>query len=178
MVDTPRFVLELLNDNHDRTAFSCGSERLDRYFRQQAGQEQRRGVATIYVALDTTHENAVVGFYTLSATAVKASTLPPDAIRKLPRYPMLPAVLLGRLARDERWRSQRIGSLLMVDAFDRIMAISAQLGAVFMVVKAKDDAARDFYERFAFQLFPNADDTLYLPLATIREMQRRFENRT
>ncbi len=66
----------------------------------------------------------------------------------------------------------------MIDAFDRVMAISAQIGAVFMVVKAKDEAARDFYERFAFRLFPNSDDTLYLPLTTIREMQMRFENRT
>lgn len=176
MVNTPRFVIELLNDGHDRTTFSCGSAALDRYFRQQAGQEQRRGVATVYVAVDTTRENTIVGFYTLSATAVATTTLPSDITKRLPRYPVLPAVLLGRLARDERWHGQKIGPRLMSDAFDRIMAISAQIGAVFMVVEAKDDAAREFYERFAFRLFPNSEDKLYLPLATIRELQKRFEN--
>lgn len=178
MVDEPQFILELLSDEHDRTTFSCGNAALDRYFRQHAGQEQRRGVATVYVALDTTRGNAVAGFYTLSATAVATTTLPPDITRRLPRYDTLPAVLLGRLARDERWRDQKIGFRLIIDAFDRIMAVSAQIGAVFTVVEAKDDAAREFYERFAFKLFPDSENKLYLPLTTIREMQKRFENPT
>lgn len=150
---------------------------MDRYFLQQAGQEHRRGVAAVYVALDTTRENAIVGFYTLSATAVAISTLPSDLTRKLPRYPVLPAVLIGRLARDERWHGQRVGFRLMADAFDRVMVVSTQIGALFTVVDAKDDTARRFYERFGFQRFPDSDNTLYLPLTTIREMQKRFPRR-
>ena len=177
MVDAPRFITEALRDEHDRAAFSSGSAALDRYFRQQAGQGHRWGITAVYVALDTTGENTIIGFYTLSATAVATATLPSDLTRKLPRYPALPAVLIGRLARDERWRGQRVGFRLMVDAFDRVIAASTQIGALFTVVEAKDDAARRFYERCGFQLFPNSDNTLYLSLATIREMQKRFPNR-
>lgn len=168
-----RFIVEPLNDTHERASFSSGSVAPDRYFRQQAGQEQRRGVATVFVLREMREGGAIVGFYTLSATAVAAATLPPDLLKKLPRYPVLPAILIGRLARHERWRGQGVGEDLLSSALRRSVAISTELGALFVVVDAKDVAARRFYESFGFRPFLDglsSDGTarLFLPLASVR----------
>lgn len=178
MVSQRRFIIEPLDERHDRTTFSSGSLALDRYFIQQAGQEQRRGVAVIYVARDSTQDGAIAGFYSLSATSVLATSLPRDIAKKLPRYPNLPAVLLGRLARDERWRGQQVGPRLVVDAFDRVVVIASQIGALFMIVDAKDETAQRFYERFGFQRFPDVPSSLFLSIAVIRAMQERFNDRS
>lgn len=165
----PRFAVERLDEAHDRTAFTCGSAALDRYFRQQAGQEHRRGVTSVFVMRDGQRDGAIAGFYTLSATAIATATLPPDVSKKLPRYPALPAILLGRLARDERWRGQGIGEGLLSSALRRSIAISEQLGAIFVVVDAKDSAARIFYEGFKFQSFIDAENKLFISLENVRK---------
>ena len=164
-----RYRIKPLGQQHRRTTFTSGSEELDRYFKHQASQDQRRRIAAVFVAIDTQAADQVAGFYTLSATAVQAATLPEEIVRRLPRYPTLPAILLGRLARDRRWRGQGVGELLLADALRRSLRISDQLGALFVVVDAKDDAARAFYERFLFRAFPDQPHQLFLPLATLRQ---------
>jgi ribosomal protein S18 acetylase RimI-like enzyme len=168
MVSEQRFIVERLDETHDRASFTSGSAALDRYFRQQAGQEQRRGVTSVFVMRDRQQDNAIAGFYTLSATAIVTTTLPPEVSKKLPRYPTLPAILLGRLARDERWRGQGIGEGLLSSAFRRSIAIGEQLGAIFVVVEAKDTAARIFYEGFRFQSFLDEKNKLFLVLENVR----------
>ena len=167
-----RYVIEPLGQQHHRAAFASGSEDLDRYFRQQAGQDHRRRIAAVFVAVDRQSGNEVAGFYTLSAAAVQATALPADVARKLPRYPTLPAILLGRLARDQRWRGQGVGELLLADALQRSLQISDQLGALFVVVDAKDTDAQAFYERFGFRSFPDQPRRLFLPLASLRPIPR------
>ncbi len=100
---------------------------------------------------------------------MQATALPADVAGRLPRYPTLPAILLGRLARDRRWRGQGVGELLLADALQRSLGISEQLGALFVIVDAKDDAARAFYERFGFRPFPDRPRGLFLPLTTLRQ---------
>lgn len=90
-------VIALDTTRHERSRFACGVEALDRYLRVQAGQDARRRVAAPYVLLEPPSP-AVIGFYTLSNTAVRAADLPATLVKKLPRYPVLPATLLGRLA--------------------------------------------------------------------------------
>ena len=80
------YTIEPLGNQHDRVAFSCGVEPLDRYFKQQAGQEARRHVANCFVGIDR-NENTIGGYYTLSATAVIFDELPDEFKKKLPRYP-------------------------------------------------------------------------------------------
>lgn len=167
----PRYTIEPLGRQHRRAAFACGSADLDRYFRQQAGQDQRRRIAAVFVAVDAQAGNEVAGFYTLSATAVRAAELPADVAARLPRYPLLPAILLGRLARDERWRGRGVGELLLTDALRRSLAISGQLGALFVVVDAKDANALTFYERHGLRRFPDQPSQLFIALSTVAALE-------
>jgi len=97
--------VEALGPRHDRNSFASGVEPLDRYFRDQAGQDARKNMAAPFVLV--LPDGAIGGYYTLSATGVKLSEMPADITRKLPRYPLVPATLLGRLAVDQTSRSSR-----------------------------------------------------------------------
>ena len=94
------------------------------------------------------NENTIAGYYTLSATAVVFDQLPEDFRKKLPRYPEVPAALVGRLAVDTRHRDKRLGELLLFDAMRR--TLQADLAAAILVVDAKDDAAAEFYRSYDF----------------------------
>jgi GNAT superfamily N-acetyltransferase len=108
------FVIEPLVA-HDRSAFACGAAPLDRYLREQASQDVKRLIASCFVAVETT-TNRIAGYYTLAATSVHASDLPPDILKRLPRHPLLPAALVGRLAIEQRFHRRGLGSALLADA--------------------------------------------------------------
>lgn len=155
--------IEILGSSHDRASFDSGVEPLDRYLRAQAGQDARRRVAAPFVL--ALPNGRVVGYYTLSATAVKLAELPAEAIRGLPRYPLVPATLLGRLAVDLRYRGRGHGRFLLADALHR--SVRSEIASYAVVVEAKDDDARRFYERESFIAFPDRPTRLYRPIADI-----------
>jgi hypothetical protein len=105
--------IEPLGKHHDRSQFSCGNAALDEWFRNRAGQDERRNVARVFVARDD--ELGVAGFYSLSAFTLAIEDVPEDLAGKLPRYDAIPAALIGRLARDERARGRglRVGAALV-----------------------------------------------------------------
>lgn len=162
----PRFALEPLGKQHHRAAFSCGVAALDRYLQEQAGQEMRRHVAVVYVLVELSTA-AIAGFYTLSATGIDVGALPEDFTRRLPRYPRLPAALIGRLAVDRGFRGQGIGKGLLLDALARSYHLSRRIGALAVVVDAKDDVARRFYEHFGFRRLADDANRLFLEMATV-----------
>ena len=123
---------------------------LDRYLRAQAGQDARRRVAAPFVA--TAGSVKVLGFYTLSATSIQLTDVPAALAKKLPRYPRLPATLLGRLATDVSVRGVGLGRLLLVDAITR--AVRSEIASFALVLDAKDEAAASFYERESFIRLP------------------------
>ncbi len=97
--------VEPLRKDHIRLPFACGTESLDRYFHQQAVQDARRKAAAVFV-LTSEQGDAVLGYYTLSATSIDSSELPEGIARKLPRYPRLPAILIGRLAVAQNYQGR------------------------------------------------------------------------
>jgi GNAT superfamily N-acetyltransferase len=113
------YSFEPLGDQHDRAAFSCSVDALDRYFRMQAGQEGRRRVASCFVLAAA--DGSVAGYYTLSATSIAFLDLPPALAKRLPRHPVVPATLMGRLAVHENRHGQGLGELLLFDAFSRTL---------------------------------------------------------
>ena len=115
----------------------------------------------------------VAGYYTFAATAVPLTELPAEQTRRLPRYPSVPAGLIGRLAVDRRFQGQGVGSVMIVDAVARAMRADTAIYA--LVVDAKDDAALRFYIHHGFQPFHSRPMTLFLPLA---EAARRLSSRT
>ncbi len=93
--------------------------------------------------------------------------------KKLPRYETYPAILIGRLALDQRYQGQGLGRLLLVDALSRCLDLSTEIGAIAVVVDAKDDKARAFYEHVGFlRLLDNAY-RLYIPMASIAHLLRQ-----
>jgi GNAT superfamily N-acetyltransferase len=114
----PRILIEALSPHHELKVFCCGVEALERYLRRQAGQDTRKHVAATFVLLEGENPT-VLGFYTLSATSVRLGDLPEPTAKKLPRYPLVPAILLGRLAVDQNRRGKGYGELLLLDALKR-----------------------------------------------------------
>ena len=165
-----RFRVEPHGAGHRRAEFRSGSEPLDRYLHQQAWQDTRRKVAAVFVLHDA-ETVLIAGYYTLSATSVAPTDLPAALVRKLPRYAMLPAVLLGRLAVDARFQGQGLGAVLLFDALRRAHRHSDEIAAMAVVVDAIDDAARTFYERYGFERFADDPDRLFLPMATIAKLR-------
>ena len=156
-------VFEPLGAQHQRQTFTCGVPALDRWFHAQAGQDDRRSVARTFVALD---DQGIAGFYTLGMFAVALGELPPSVVKKLPKYPDVPAVLIGRLARAERVRGQGLGELLVADALARVLAAGRSVAAFAVVVDAKDARAAEFYRGLGFVPFPTRPSRLFLSLAT------------
>lgn len=153
-------VIEPLASHHDRTAFSCGQPELDEWFRRRAGQDDKRNVARVFVAVD--HQRGVVGFYSLSSYTLALTDLPEEVAKKLPRYDAIPAALIGRLARDERVRGRGVGELLLADAVRRILGAGRSLAVFAIIVEAKEERAADFYRDFGFRPFPNRPLRLFL----------------
>lgn len=154
-------VFEALGKQHDRSKFSCGQAELDDWFRRRAGQDERRNVARVFVAVDS--EFGVVGFHSLGAFKLDTDDLPEEIARKLPRYEDgLPAALIGRLARDVRVRGKGVGELLVADAVRRILGAAQTLAVLAIVVDAKDELAATFYEGFGFRRFPLRPNRLFL----------------
>jgi ribosomal protein S18 acetylase RimI-like enzyme len=164
---TTGFVIAPLAAAHDRQAFSSGAVALDRYLQMQANQDIRRHIANCFVA-SSVQSNVVAGYYTLSAASIPVADLPEEQTRKLPRYPVLPAALIGRLAVDKRYQGQNLGSALLFDAIAR--AIRADAAVFALVVDAKDEAAARFYRHHGFHEFSGRTLRLFLPVATARRV--------
>lgn len=158
------FRLASLDATHDRLAFNCDAEPLNRYLREQVTQDIRRRVAACFVAL--ADEQRIAGYYTLSSSSVLLADLPAGIGKKLPRYPTVPAVRMGRLAVDRAFQGQGLGGALLADALDR--AARAEIAAFALVVDAKEKTAAAFYQHHGFIALPDSPLTLFLPLATIR----------
>jgi GNAT superfamily N-acetyltransferase len=154
---------------HDRASFSCGIPELDHYLNFQASQDARRKVAAPFVMLD--QERRVLGYYTLSAYGIRGSELPPELARKLPKYPLIPATMLGRLAVSREHQGQKLGGLLLLDALYRSWKNTVEVASVGVVAEAYDETARRFYLHHEFIPLAEHPRKLFIAMGTI---QRAF----
>jgi GNAT superfamily N-acetyltransferase len=160
---------------HDRAAFSCGVASLDDWFRLRAGQDEKRNVARVFVAIDDQH--GIVGFYSLSSFTLTIADLPPEQAKRLPRYDAIPAALIGRLARDVKVRGEGVGELLLADAIRRVIGAARSLAVFAIVVEAIDENAAAFYRDFGFAAFPNRPLRLFMPASEAAEAVSRALSR-
>lgn len=117
----------------------------------QAGQDQKRGFATVVIASDTQTPDKVIGFYTLAAASVLLTNIPEAEARRMPRYPAVPAIRLGRLAVASAFQGQHMGSLLVLAALRR--SCCNELTWAIFLVDAKGERTVPFYEKFLFRRF-------------------------
>ena len=163
-MSAPPFTIEPLG-KQDRSGFDSGFAELDAYLERQAGQDQRRNVAACFLAIST-DTWIVAGFYTLSACHIHLEDLDEAARKNLPRYPVVPAVRLGRLAIDLRFQGRGLGSALIADAAMR--AMRSEIAAAFLVVEAKDETAAAFYRHHGFAPDPIEPLRLYASLVALK----------
>ncbi len=155
-----------LDAAHDRAHFTCGVDALDTYFRQQVTQDMRRRVTSCFVAVGA--DGLVAGYYTLAASSVVLRDLPPAIIKKLPRYPSVPAVRMGRLAVSTACHGAGLGAALLANALQR--ASLSEVAAFALVVDAKDANAAQFYAHHGLQPLPDSALTMFIPLDRIRDL--------
>ena len=168
MSTTPQFKVEILDPAaHRREDFSCESPELTDFLRTRARKEAKSRASACFVLVPVADAGHIAGFYTLSATTIELGKLPVELAKKLPRYPLVPATLLGRLARASTFKGQGIGELLMVDALKRAYESSSIIGSVAVVVDPKDERAAKFYGTFGFQ--PLDGQKMFLPMKTVPE---------
>jgi ribosomal protein S18 acetylase RimI-like enzyme len=163
-----RFYSESLG-RRDRAGFESGNEKIDFYFRNTVSQDVKRRYAACYVLVER-ESGKLAGFYTLSSNAIPLMEIPVELAKKLPRFPTVPAVLIGWLGRDSGFRGQNIGPLLLYDAIARIA--SSPVGAYAVFADAIDEDAEAFYRKHRFTPFANRPRSLFLPLATAIELTR------
>ena len=164
------FRIEALAPRHERSAFDCGVEPLNRYFRQQVTQDIRRRVTACFVAA-AEGSGELAGYYTLASASVALAELPGEIAKKLPRYPTVPAVRMGRLAIARAFARQGLGGTLLADALTR--SLRAEIPAFALIVDAKDEQAAAFYRHHGFLALPSDPLTLFLPLATAAGLASR-----
>ena len=161
------FRLEALASSHDRSTFASGEARLDRYLQAQATQDIRRRIANCFVAVEIV-TGQVAAYYTIASASVSTPDLPPDEAKRLPRYPTMSAVRIGRLAVDRRYQGLGLGKALLADA--ALKAMTAAPASFALLVDAKGDQAMKFYQHHGFLQLGGLQRVLFLPLATAEKI--------
>ena len=166
-----KYIVEPLDtQKHDRAAFSSGVAPLDEYIQNRANQDAKKRVAVTYVLCEQ-NSSAIIGYYTISTASIETTRLPEDITRRLPRYNVLPAMLIGRLAVDQQYRGQGFGKHLLVDALKRCLNLSKKIASMAVLVDAKDEQGAQFYERYGFRRFTDRPLSLYMPMSEIEQLQ-------
>jgi len=158
--------IEKLQRDHAVDAFDCGREELSRFLQQHALQNQQSGGAQTYVGLV---DQTVVGYYALAVGLVEQEHAPERVKKGLARH-SIPIMLLARLAVDRHWQKQGIGAALLRDAMLRTLQAAEIAGIRALVVHAKDDGARKFYEHFDFLPSPSDPLQLFMLLKDARKI--------
>jgi len=165
----PDLKIEALASHHDRDSFSCGVDSLDRYLRTQASQDVRRKANGVFILVEPNKPKVVLGYYTLCATALAQGDVPAAARKHVPRYPLVSATLVGRLAVSETRQGERLGAMLLADAVQRAYASAAIVGSSMLVVEAINERAATFYEGNGFVRLPDSL-RLVLPMHAIQRL--------
>jgi GNAT superfamily N-acetyltransferase len=154
---------------HDRSVFHSGVPSLDAYIRTQVNQDIKKRLAACFVTAND--KGLVTGFYTLSSSSVSIEDSPEEIKKKLPKaYKELPAILLARLAIDQKMQGEGLGKLLLMDAMKRCYELSLILGSWALLVDPIDEKARTFYKKYGFVSLSTG--RMFLPMKTLESLFR------
>jgi predicted N-acetyltransferase YhbS len=156
---------ELLSPQHTINDFESGEPSLDNWLKQRALKNQSSGASRCFVCCE---QHTVVGYYSLSAGAIGHQETPKNLRRNMPDP--LPVLLLGRLAVDQKYHNQGLGSALLRDAMLRAIHIANEMGIFAILVHALSNKAKQFYLSRGFIQSPLQEMTLMMTLETIRHV--------
>ena len=163
------WLIASLNRGHDRSQFDCGEPDLNEYLIRYARQNQDAGIARTFVAANKTCPERVLAYYSLSVGSIDKTNLPINIAKRLPRFP-IPIVRLARLAVDRSAQGLGLGEDMLLDALQRCLRVESEVGILAVLVDAKHERARAFYERYEFETLPDQPLTLWLPVSAIRKL--------
>ncbi len=163
------YQIEPLGKHHNREEFICGIDSLDLYLKTQASQDMRRKANAVFVMVPLNIPNKIVGYFTLCAYGLSPGTIPEAAKKHLPRYPLVSATLIGRLAISREFQGKGLGSLLLAEALRKAYENAAVVGSSMIVVDAIDDHAMQFYQAHGFIQLPDSM-RLVLPIQTVAKL--------
>lgn len=157
---------------HNREDFDCGEKSLNDFLQRQAGQRQKRNDSVTHVAVEhnATIPKIIYGYFSISAYSLRYESLPPSAVRVLPREQEVPCMKLGRLARNKRYTNSGFGGFLLSSALEKAVILSKEIGIYLVDVDAINERARQFYLKYGFHEFPNDSDHLFITLAEINKL--------
>lgn len=162
MPDKPWQKPELLTPDHVLSGFSCGKPELDEWLARRAVANQAKRATTTHVVVE---EGRVIGFYSLASAVVAHRDAQGKDRRNMPDP--IPAVMLARMAVDQKHRGQGLGGALLGAAITTTVAAAEAIGIACLLVHAKDEDARAFYQHFGFDLSPTDPMHLILRLVDI-----------
>lgn len=165
------YTTEPLNDSHHRNDFLCGKGLLDNYIKLQAGQDIKRKLSVCFVLICREDGlDKVKGYYTLSNKGIPRDMVPEVYQKKFPKtYHSIPTTLIGRLARDQHFKGDRVGEFLLLDALYKCCIASKTVASFAVVVDPIDDEAVSFYQKYGFQRLPDSG-RMFLPMKTVEQL--------
>ena len=158
--------IETVSRDHNRSGFDCGNDALNQYLKKIARQHLNKGLARTFVLVDDNIPTEILGFFTLVSCEIFVDKLPRKYAKKYPSR--APAAKLARLAVAKDRQRQGLGTHMMINAVERVIRVSQDLGIIGFFVDAKDNKAKVYYEQFGFIQLPDNPLELFLPLATLR----------
>ena len=169
IADKSKYNIKPLGD-HDRAAFSCGNAALDHYIREQASQDVRRKLASVFVITAKDDPKTILAYYTLSSRELKIEQLPAEIARKAGKYGYVGVTLLGRMAVAEKCKGMGLGALTLMNALDKSLVATREVASWAVFVDAIDDDAAAFYRKYGFIELPEDKRKLFLPMKTIAKL--------
>ncbi|MGC1452287.1 MAG: GNAT family N-acetyltransferase [Candidatus Sulfotelmatobacter sp.] len=169
IADKSKYNIEPLGD-HDRAAFSCGNASLDRYIREQASQDVKRGLASVFVITAKDDPEQILAYYTLSSRELKLDQLPEEIVKKAGKYGHVGVTLLGRMAVAEKYKGTGLGVLTLMNALHKSLLAATDVASLAVFVKAIDSEAANFYRKYGFIELPEDKLKLLLPMKTIAKL--------
>ncbi|MFZ0956889.1 MAG: GNAT family N-acetyltransferase [Candidatus Sulfotelmatobacter sp.] len=166
IADKSKYNIEPLGE-HNRAAFSCGNAPLDQYIREQASQDVKRRLASVFVITAKDDPKTVLAYYTLSSRELKLEQLPPEIAKRAGKYQHLGVTLLGRLAVVEKSKGTGLGALMLMNALDRSLVAAKDVASWAVFVEAIDRNAASFYRKYGFIELPEDEFKLFLPMKTV-----------
>ena len=165
-INLSKLTIEKLDVKHKVDGFDCGQPDLDRYLCVNALGNQQANIGQTYVAC---RNKLVLGFYSLAVGSVAHKDATVRVAKGLPKYP-IPLMILARLAVDRKEQKKGIGKGLLKDALLKTAQASAIAGIRALIVHAKNDSAKKWYQSFDFTPSPTDPHHLYLLLKDIKKI--------
>lgn len=150
-----------LTAKHNTEDFCSGEEALDNWLRERALDNIAASASKTYVVCQS-DSSKVIGYYAICMGQIFNQEVIGSMRRNMPRQ--IPAVILGRLAIDEKWQGKGLGKELLQDAVQRSVRAAQEISARLLIVHAISADAEAFYSHYGFTRLPTETPTYALDL--------------